>query len=90
MRCASRRINPEPNMYDTASRLAAYLTDATGSPLGRVKVRMPAADQRELFGRYFGKGAIYIDGATETVEHWVKVGFGHDAECTVSLRWAAM
>ena len=84
------RVNLDKTMYDTAAKLAAYLTDATGSPLGRVKVRMPAADQRALFGRYFGKGAIYIDGATETVEHWVKVGFGHDAECTASIRWAAL
>ncbi len=75
-------------MHDTAARLAVYLTDATGSPLGRVKVRLPAADQRELLGRYLGKGAIYIDGTTETVEHWIKRGFGLDSECTASLRFA--
>jgi len=74
-------------MHDTAARLALYLTDATGSPLGRVKVRMPAADQRALFGRCFGKGAIYIDGTAETVEHWVKRGFGLDAECTACAAW---
>jgi hypothetical protein len=74
-------------MHDTATRLAHYLTDATGSPTGRVKVRLPAADQRALFGRYFGKGAIYIDGANETVEHWVKRGFGHDSECTAYAGW---
>jgi hypothetical protein len=35
-------------MHDTAARLALYLTDATGSPLGRVKVRLPAAELRRL------------------------------------------
>lgn len=74
-------------MYDKAASLAHYVTQATGTPLGRVKVRMPAADQRALFGRYFGRGLLIINGETETVEHVVKRCFGLDHEVTAAVNW---
>ena len=74
-------------MYSKATDLANYVTQATGTPLGRVKVRMPKADQRALFGRYFGKGLLIINGATETVEHVVKRCFGTDYEITATVQW---
>lgn len=72
---------------DRVADLALYVTRATGTPLGRVKMRMPAADQRQLFGRYFGKGLLIVDGSTETVEHVVKRCFGLDHEVTATVRW---
>jgi len=68
--------------------LALYVTRAAGTPCGRVRVRMPAADQRDLFGRYFGRGLLIIDGSTETVEHVVKRCFGLDSETTHCVKWA--
>ncbi len=77
-------------MFERATSLAFYLTRATGTPCGRVQVRMPAADQRTLFGRYLGRGLIIIDGSTETVEHVVKRCFGLDHEVTACIPWRAL
>jgi hypothetical protein len=70
-----------------AASLALFLVEKTGSTLKRWKGKMPAAEQRQLFGRFIGKGMLYIDGADETIEHHVKVCFGLDSECTVRLNW---
>ena len=74
-------------MNDTAAKLAIFLTEHKKSCLAMWKGKMTAAEQRALFGRFFGKGTIYIDGTLETVEHWVKTGFGGDADCTVNINW---
>ncbi|CAB4146522.1 hypothetical protein UFOVP1008_14 [uncultured Caudovirales phage] len=73
-----------------AAALAIFLTETKGSCLARWKGRMTASEQRGLFGRFLGKGTIYINGADETVEHWVKTGFGMDADCTASIKWSAL
>jgi len=87
MRSRERVNNLEPTMYSKATDLANYVTQATGTPLGCVKVRMPKADQRALFGQYFGKGLIVIDGETETVSHVIKVAFGADYDITKQVSW---
>jgi hypothetical protein len=77
-------------MHEHAASLAFYLTRATGTPCGRAKVRMPAAAQRQLFGRYLGRGLLIIDGSTETIEHVIKRCFGLDHEVTARIPWRAL
>jgi hypothetical protein len=75
---------PKP---DYAANLALFLLQETGSIYNSWEGRMTAKQQREIFGQYLGKGKIYISGSCERVEHWVKVCFGHDSECTKRLWW---
>ncbi|MBU3721259.1 MAG: hypothetical protein FGM22_11060 [Burkholderiaceae bacterium] len=75
---------------DYAANLALFLTERKGSCLATWSGRLPADEQRALFGRFLGKGKIWIDGAAETVEHWRKTGFGLDGECTASLSWKSI
>ena len=75
---------------DTPANLALFLTERTGSCLNTWSGKLTAAEQRALFGRYIGKGKIWIDGANETVEHHVKVCFGADTDCTFSSAWRDM
>ena len=72
---------------DHAASLALFLLEKTGTVLGAWSGRLTAAEQRALFGRFLGKGKLWIDGAAETVEHHVKVCFGLDSECTARLAW---
>lgn len=72
---------------DHAASLALFLTEKTGTCLGSWQGRMPAAEQRALFGRFLGKGTLIIDGATERIEHFVKVCFGTDWDVTANLAW---
>ena len=72
---------------DRPAMLALFLTERTGSCLKTWSGRMPAAQQRALFGVYLGKGKLWIDGAAETIEHHVSVCFGLDTECTARLKW---
>ena len=76
-------------MTDYAANLALFLTERTGSCLAKWNGRLSAAEQRAIFGRYMGKGTLYIDGTAETVEHWVKSCFGLDGDCTASFKWTA-
>jgi hypothetical protein len=75
---------------DYAANLALFLTEKTGSCLKSWSGRLTAAEQRALFGRFLGKGKIWIDGANETIEHHVKVCFGLDSECNFSRKWGAL
>lgn len=75
---------------DYAANLALFLTEKTGSCLKVWSGHMAAAEQRALFGRFLGKGKLWIDGAAETVEHYRKVGFGMDSERTAELKWGAL
>ncbi len=75
---------------DHAAALALFLTEKKGSPLATWSGHMTAAEQRALFGRYMGKGKVWIDGTAETVEHWKKTGFGMDGDCTASVQWRAL
>lgn len=75
---------------DYAANLAMFLLEHTGSVFGQWYGRMTAAEQRTLFGRFLGKGRIWIDGTDETIEHVRKVCFGLDAECTARVEWRAL
>jgi hypothetical protein len=72
---------------DHASNLAMFLLERSGSVLGQWKGRLSAAEQRQVFGRFVGKGTLIVDGATERLVHRIKVCFGHDYEDTVNLAW---
>lgn len=76
--------------HEHAANLALFLTEKTGSCLGTWKGKLPAAVQRSLFGQFLGKGTIEIDGAAETLVHWVKVCFGQDYDVTFDRKWAAL
>ena len=76
------------NNDDYATNLAFFLLDNTGSIYGRWKGNLPAKKQRDLFGRFLGKGTVVINGATERVIHSRKVCFGLDYEVTADLKWA--
>ena len=75
---------------DYAANLAFFLLERTGTVLGAWHGHMLASEQRALFGRFIGKGVVWVDGAAETIEHHRKVCFGLDSECTVSLAWRAL
>lgn len=75
---------------DYAANLALFLTERTGSCLKTWSGKLTAAEQRALFGRFLGKGKLWIDGANETIEHHVKVCFGTDTECTANLKWSVL
>lgn len=66
---------PEQNYI---SNVCFFLLEKTGSVFGIWQGRMSAKEQRELFGRYLGKGTIVVDGANEVVLNRVKVCFGLD------------
>ncbi|WP_034303050.1 hypothetical protein [Herbaspirillum sp. RV1423] len=78
--------NPQPQSVlqdgsddiDYAANLALFLLEHTGSIYGEWHGKMKAADQRELMGRFLGKGTIVINGLNETVRNRVSVCFGHD------------
>jgi len=75
---------------DYAANLAIFLIEKTGSVFNTWTGRLTAAEQRALFGRFIGKGKLVIDGASETVEHYRKVCFGLDSECTATLAWRVL
>jgi hypothetical protein len=77
-------------IMDYAANLALFLLEKTGSVCGEYIGRMPAADQRALFGRNIGKGKIVINGATETICNRVKVCFGLDYDDRNVMKWNAL
>jgi hypothetical protein len=79
-----------PHNIDYAANLAIFLTEKTGSCLKTWKGRLSAAEQRDLFGQFLGKGTIEIDGTAETLAHWVKVCFGQDFNVTFERKWGAL
>ena len=72
---------------DYAANLALFLHENTGSIYGTWSGRMTAKEQRALFGRFLGKGLLYIDGKEEVIEHHVKTCFGLDSERTALVTW---
>ena len=79
-----------PTPTDFAANLALFLLEKTGTVLGAWASKMTATEQRELFGRFIGKGRIVIDGERETIANRVKVCFGHDYDDRNVTRWAAL
>ena len=75
---------------DYASNLALFLLEKTGSVLSVWVGRMPAAEQRVLFGRFIGKGRIIIDGTAETIRNRVMVGFGQDYDDRNETSWRSL
>ncbi len=75
---------------DFAAQLAFFLLEKTGTVYGQWDGKMPATEQRALFGRFIGKGLILIDGAHETICNRVKVCFGHDYDDRNVTKWAAL
>jgi hypothetical protein len=73
-----------------ATNLAFFLLEKTGSVLGKWAGKMAAKDQRELFGRFIGKGEIIIDGTEETIGNRVKVCFGLDYDDRNVTAWRAL
>lgn len=43
---------------------------------------LPAEEQRRLFGKYYGRGKIFIDWNTGEIIHSIKVCFGNDFHIT--------
>lgn len=72
---------------DRAAFLALVLTEATGTTCGYIESRMSADEQREIFGRYLGKGVIQIDGNRAGVSMRVKVCFGTDYDIRAITHW---
>lgn len=75
---------------DYAANLAFFLIEKTGGIFGVWTGKMTAEEQRLLFGKFIGKGKIVIDGTKETVEHYKKVCFGLDSECTKTISWRTL
>ena len=75
-------MNNTQSKYETASKLAMFLQEQTGSVFGSWKGTMRAAQQREIFGAYrFGKRSLRINGATEQLRAVRSLCFGTDFEC---------
>lgn len=60
------------------SNVCEFLLEKAGSVCGKWEGKMSAKEQRELFGRFLGKGTIVIDGTNEVIMNRVKVCFGLD------------
>jgi hypothetical protein len=76
------------NKFDIVANIAHFLQERKGSPLASWSGKLTAKEQRALFGAFLGKGTIRIDGEYETVEHFVKVGFGQDYDVTFTANWS--
>jgi hypothetical protein len=66
--------------YTIAENLAAFLMEQCDSVLATWSGKLPKKQQLALFGVYFGKGLIVIDGTAETVSHIISTGFGLDCD----------
>lgn len=77
-------------MTDFAANLAIFLLTNAGSIYGTFSGSLPAKTQRELFGRFLGKGRITINGERETISHTRKVCFGTDYETTARVSWRSL
>lgn len=72
---------------DVVARIATFVFINEGSLWSSWVGKMPKADQMKLFGRYFGRGTLVVDGIKETVEMYVKVCFGTDFDVRGSVKW---
>ncbi|WP_434782450.1 hypothetical protein [Ferrovum myxofaciens] len=75
---------------DYAANLALFLLDKTGTIFGIWNGRLTASEQRNLFGRFVGKGKIIIDGERKTICNRVKVCFGLDYDDRNITAWRAL
>lgn len=75
---------------DYAANLAFFLLEKTGSIFGTWIGKLPATEQRAMFGKSLGKGRIVINGSDETLCNRVKVAFGRDYDDRNVLKWSAL
>jgi hypothetical protein len=73
--------------YEMAEKITALIVEKTGSCLGSHSQKFTAKEQKQLFGRYFGKGLIVIDAANETITHVIKTAFGCDSDWTAQIKF---
>jgi hypothetical protein len=77
----------EMDMTDHAANLAFFLQEKTGTVCGIWRGHMRAAEQRQLFGQFLGKGLLVINGETETIKHIVRVCFSLDYDTRAEIAW---
>jgi hypothetical protein len=70
--------------------LTLFVQAQTGSIFGTWTGRLTAAEQRELFGRYIGKGKIIINGDDTTICNRVRVCFGLDYDDRNMTSWSQL
>ena len=69
------------NRFEVSENIAHLLAANGVSIYARIEIKgMKAKDQRAVFGCFFGKGTILVDGGNDEVAHYVKVCFGMDRE----------
>lgn len=73
-----QQYNKPTDKHNIAANLAIFLIGQGKSIFGKWTGRMPAQQQRELFGTFLGKGEITIDGQQDRVSHTRSVCFGTD------------
>lgn len=71
-------FNKPTDKHAIAANCAVFLIENGQSIFGKWSGRMPAKQQRELFGVFLGKGEITIDGERDRVSHSRSVCFGTD------------
>lgn len=76
--------------FTAANNMTLFLLEHTDSVCGEWTGRLPAAQQRELFGRFLGKGKITIDGEREYLIHTKKIAYGMDYEQTFYRPWSQL
>lgn len=78
--------------FTAVANLAHFLMENKGSVLATWSGKMPAKQQRELFGAFIGKGLIVINGEQETIEHLKKVCHwnGQDSDPTFYAKWVGI
>lgn len=80
-------VNSQPSIYAFPpryiERVRMFLQSLdSGRGENEFYGKLSAADQRLLFGKYYGKGKIYINWLTGEVSHTIKVCFGQDFQQT--------
>lgn len=76
---------------DRAGAMALFLLETMGSTGGLWQGYMKKADQDALFGRYFGRGRISIDG--ELQEVWMSTSCSFDGnirDIVDSAKWSEL
>ncbi|MEW6345556.1 MAG: hypothetical protein RXR20_25915 [Paraburkholderia sp.] len=81
-------LTAQANRFELAARLALFLVARTGDRLAKWQGTLLAAEQRALFGRFFGKGTLTIDGTRERIKHTVTRSFGMGREVTADVAWS--
>ena len=76
------------NTFDAVANMSLFLVEKNDSVLSKWVGKMPAKDQRALFGLFLGKGDITIDGGLEMLIHTRSCAYGNDYEETFYRKWS--